>query len=230
MAFVGISLDLKNDIRSTIRKMREAEQNALGPNPEGKVNFTGSEQWFEDRVWGENKHLRSIVPESWLCKAESIDFYVLFDYTGEGKPTTSAYTYIKRVKAQQGEKFVLPPNYKDSYGTPDVRVSFNADEVLPEQLQDIKTYTLKNNDIKFRWDKVERQVLDFIENCKSLNEALKLWPDLKVYIPKDYIERVERKPARSEASASRAAEILSEINTDEVQAAAVIARLSGAQI
>jgi len=59
---------------------------------------------------------------------------------------------------------------------------------------------------------------------------LKLWPDLKLYIPNEFIARVERKAAKAEKSESSAASILAGINTEEIHAAAVIARMSGANV
>jgi len=51
-----------------------------------------------------------------------------------------------------------------------------------------------------------------------------------VYIPSEFIDRVERKSAKGERTESTAAAFLATINTEEVQAAAVIARISGASI
>jgi hypothetical protein len=63
----------------------------------------------------------------------------------------------------------------------------------------------------------------FLGKCKSLNEALKLWPGVKMYIPREYIERVERKVERK----VREKEILEDTPVDTLTAAAIAARLSG---
>lgn len=228
MAFVGISSDLKNSVAKKIDDMESAEKRQLGPDPRNSTVITGEEPWIQDQIWGEHKHFMDIIPNSWIFKPESIDLYVNFSWS-EGSSKEVNSTYVARIKSSN-KKFNLPPDLRDSYGSPNVYLGFRKDESVPPELEALKTYRQKEQEIKDRWRKVKHQVVDFIENCKSLNEALKLWPDLKVYIPNDYIERIERKANRPTASTSRAAQILAEIDTNEVQAAAVIARLSGAKI
>jgi hypothetical protein len=80
-----------------------------------------------------------------------------------------------------------------------------------------------NAEIKARWAKVEGDIMAFLGKCKSLNEALKLWPGVKMYIPREYIERVERKVERK----VREKEILDDTPVDTLTAAAIAARLSG---
>jgi hypothetical protein len=62
--------------------------------------------------------------------------------------------------------------------------------------------------------------------CKSLNEALKLWPDVRIYIPKEFLERVERKVERTTNSGG--AEAIKKVDTDAAVSAAAIARMMGA--
>jgi hypothetical protein len=88
-------------------------------------------------------------------------------------------------------------------------------------------YRKKVAEVDARWDKVRTDVLKFLENCKSLNEAIKLWPDIRIYIPKQYIERVEKKAERS-VSTNSALDILKGIDTDGAVAAAIGARLASA--
>jgi hypothetical protein len=58
-----------------------------------------------------------------------------------------------------------------------------------------------------------------------LNEALKLWPALALYISDNYINRVNENASRSK-TVSKAADILASIKTDEITAAAVSVKLT----
>lgn len=78
--------------------------------------------------------------------------------------------------------------------------------------------------ISSRWEKVKFDVLDFVQHSKSLNEALKLWPQLEVYIPESYLQKVEAKVSKSKAS-SHAAEILAKMDTNTAIMSAVSAQM-----
>jgi hypothetical protein len=58
-----------------------------------------------------------------------------------------------------------------------------------------------------------------------LNEALKLWPALALYIADEYIARVNNSPKR-EKMASKAEEIMASISIDQLTAAAVASKLT----
>lgn len=218
MAFVGISGSLCTEVRSKIRTMRDKEiVYTVGEfQTRAPISVTGNESWFVKKVWQNKMHLISEMPSEWLAnKFEAIDFH----FSGPGFTLTCRST----------DPLKLPPMYRNNY--PDVYVTFQEGEEMPlsvinEHIQKAKQRT----EITDRWKKIENQVNQFLENCKSLNEAIKLWPDLKLYIPAEYIERLERKAAKAEKVQSNAAAVLAGINTEEIQAAAVIARISGAGV
>ena len=77
--------------------------------------------------------------------------------------------------------------------------------------------------IQEKWDKVNKDIQAFLSKCKSLNEALRLWPALKVYVPEEYIDRVNHKVERRQ----RETEIIESVDIGELTAAAIAAKLSG---
>lgn len=86
------------------------------------------------------------------------------------------------------------------------------------------------NEAVARWDGVKLQITSFLESCKTLNKALKLWPDVQRYIPKQYITRVNAVTEKAASSQSMALEALKNINMDAVTASTVLARMAGATI
>jgi hypothetical protein len=81
------------------------------------------------------------------------------------------------------------------------------------------------DELNVKWADIKEQVIKFLRSAKSLNEALKLWPALALYISDSYISRVNDKVSRG-ATVSKAAEILAQIETDNITAAAVSAKMS----
>jgi hypothetical protein len=79
--------------------------------------------------------------------------------------------------------------------------------------------------MQIRWDNTENKIVEFLQSCKSLNEAVKLWPDVTLYVEKCDIDRMGVK--REKVKESKALEALKELDTDALVSNAVISRMSG---
>jgi CRISPR/Cas system-associated protein Cas5 (RAMP superfamily) len=79
-------------------------------------------------------------------------------------------------------------------------------------------------DIDSRWAKVEADITEFLKKCKSLNEAVKLFPNVTMYIHSEDMERLNRKVERT---AQRKA-IVEAVDTEGLTAAAIAAKLAEA--
>jgi len=93
-------------------------------------------------------------------------------------------------------------------------------------LQESIAHTRQVRDINTHWRKIGNDVVTFMRSAKSLNEALKLWPALELYIPESYVKKTAEKKAKSDAAMSKAQEILAGIDTDNITAAAVASRMT----
>jgi hypothetical protein len=116
---------------------------------------------------------------------------------------------------------VTPPG-----GAPSTIAPVSADD------PDIKPFLDREQvlyDIAQRWDKVDKEILGFLGKCKSVNEALKLWPQIEMYIPTEFINRVNEKHEKSSKGPSAAAAALKDMDTDHLTTAAVISRMTGGQ-
>lgn len=228
MAFVGISQTLVQEVRSNINRLCEAELNTVaGTDPMDGILTTGEEPWFVKQAWGEHFHLKAVVPETWLAKNKKLDlqFRILDD------AENTMYHFNHHVSLP--EAITLPPVYRTYYSDSRAElklVFYMNDPAMPENIRAKIKLVAQVKEIKTRWEKVRTNVVSFLDQCKSLNEAIKLWPDLRVYIPSSYLEKLDRKAERKAGKESNAAEMLKTIDVNEVQAAAVIARLSGANL
>lgn len=212
MAYVAINPAFLSRVEAKIQSMCEAEIKTLGEMPIPQL--TDKSEFFLDNVWGEHKHLYALMPSEYK------------NNFGEWR------IVIKLDEAQQFNVTLPTKHMKDAY--PPNYSWYNHREVdaNPEKYPEIVPlveHLKARAEINVRWTNVDNKVIDFLKECKSLNEAIKLWPDLKVYIDEADMKRLDVKHAKSDR-ASKAAEVLAGMDTDELMGAAVIARLSGAEV
>lgn len=204
MAYVAISGELIDSVRSGIQAMARKELATIGEVPKLK----GTESFVEAALWGKYAHLKPQMPQEWTRPCGAI---VLRIQLPEGA-WQETILFITPAAA--------PPNYT-AYSTP--KVTLNYDDESIKEILDVIT---NRRDAQKRWSEVEEHVLKFLQKCKSLNEGLKLWPDLRMYIPKHFLDRVERKVERTKETSTAALDALKNMDTDKIVAAAVIARMS----
>lgn len=212
MAFVGISQRLLSDVRDACLRMRDAELLTVGEV--NRISITENDHWFKELAYGEHVHLMGVIPDKW---ARTFNGHGTFVVT-EGEERYELSMFGDHVKG-------MPP-YTNDYRMFTVALD---NPRLPVGVSQMIHVLRERREVEKRWNDVRTKVTEFLDSCKSLNEALKLWPELEHYIPKEYMERVLQKREKS-TSVSRAAEVLGSIDTQELTAAAVIARLSGATV
>lgn len=219
MATVYITQQLSSEVSSVIKRMREAE--IITNNAEvGKPIELDTSEFLTKAMWGSHLHLKDQMPEEWLSinSGPTLNVHVPIDEAGN--KVVHAITF-------RNQKVTNRPN-NDRWSEPKIacKKAYLEANAHMSGVQNVLNYLDRvelNAEIKARWAKVEGDIMAFLGKCKSLNEALKLWPGVKMYIPKDYIERVERKVERK----VREKEILDDTPVDTLTAAAIAARLSG---
>lgn len=210
MAFVGISQKLLGDVRDACRRMCSAELNSVGDV--SRIGITENDHWFKELAYGEHVHLMGVIPDKWTRMFNGHGTFVVVE--GEERYEISMY----------GEHITgMPPGMSD-YRMFTVAID---NPRLPSGISQMIHVMRERREVEMRWGNVRSKVCSFLESCKSLNEAIKLWPEIEHYIPKEYIERVLQKREKS-TSVSNAAEVLGQIDTQELTAAVVIARMAGA--
>jgi hypothetical protein len=219
MAHVAISKDFLNRVDNKIDNMVRAELNTLGNEP--VVTLNPESPVALKAIWGEHLHLRDLMPKDW--KGTNNSLRLMFN-TKQVKLTdeTVPISFAFYAKPSSGE-FEFPPN-----GYWNSTKYIHPDDMTDPALQQIIAYGEAKAEIEARWDLVRTKVVTFFKSCKSMGEAVKLWPDCKVYIDSDDIERFERKVVKTASQDSEAAKVLAGMDTDGLMGAAVVARLSGA--
>lgn len=214
MAYVAISTQLMNEVSSKINRMKEADENLI-QKPIDEFAYQTMPDDLDRLVWGNHFHLKNVIPDDW--KVYNKDFRANTRFTHDG-------TELKSVVCIKTAVGTSAPPKSSSYTTHfDVPVDH---PIIAEVVQrDIAYYENRK-----KWKAISSQIRDFLNNCKSLNEAVKLWPDVRIYIPQSYMDRMLAKSERTAEKISKASEFLKQIDTDNAVAAAVGARMAGARV
>ena len=213
MAYVAISERFRDDVRNTIRLKQNAELNLL-VKPQTPTLHVNDPRIIE-RFWGDYTHLRGQIPAGWCSKVDSLSLITEFEkIPGDVQSLDRADVGVTIT----GGQILVPPKTDTYY--PKLSVPPDAPEVV-----DHVRYIREQYEVNLKWNKVATDVMNFLTNCKSLNEALKLWPDIKIYIPQHYIDKAEEKTVKAKAAESKAMEILKQIDTDHAISSAVLVRI-----
>lgn len=219
MATVYITQELSGRISDVIKRMRDADITAQDADT-GRVIEIDTSEFLTKAMWGGHLHLKDQIPQDWLSLNTGPTMTVTMPAEEEGKQ-------LKHIIHFRNQKVINRPN-NDRWSEPKIECTkaFLDAHVDMAGVQNILNYIDRmnlNNEIRAKWSKVEADVMLFLGKCKSLNEALKLWPGVKLYVPSEYIRRVEHKVERK----VREKEIKESVATDELTAAAIAARLAG---
>lgn len=221
MAYVAISNQLLHDVASQIDKLKDLERQTLKP-PVNEMRVAPDDPQAMALIWGDYMHLKDQMPDTW--KTQTAKVTMQYRVQMEHDYNTAYFQLI----CNSDSGFITPrvQGYT-SYG---LDVTYKEESDCPPIMAEILEYTKQVTEVDSRWKGIRGQVKDFLNNCKSLNEALKLWPDLRIYIPPRYIERMEANSpsAKKNAQESAALKALQSIDTDFVVAAAVGARMASA--
>ena len=216
MAFVGISRDFMARVNNKIDSMQRAEAKTLGQE-KPKLHIAPTDPFFMHTMWGEHIALYKQMPTEWLNHTESVSMKFRIPDAARVRESDNWFEFRA---VSTGHGFPIPPRTS----------MYDSKECDPSNpvMAELLTYAVGMNEIDARWETVKAKVTQFLNACKSANEAIKLWPEVQTYFDATDIARLEAKTTRAGSKDSAAAEALAGIDTGEIMSAAVIARLSGA--
>jgi hypothetical protein len=233
MALVRISRQLITEVEGRINHLRVAEVNAT-PAPSCEVRSfigDGAEHLAAQILWGEHLHLKSQMPASWVNKAQTAAFETLYRHDDGHNETTAQVKFT-------GVGVAVPPGTSVGWeGKIVVRVPYSTIEeaaaddlhvhhIVARHVMAVVEREKSGRKIGKVWNDRQAQIVQFLNKCKSLNEAIKLWPQVKLYVPRNYIDTVETAVVRSPAVV-RKEKVTEGLDSDGLTAAAIAARLAG---
>lgn len=229
MALVPISMALLSDVEHNLQELRHKEFHAA-PQAKDLIDALPKNGEFvrvvRDVMWTPFAEVRHLIDRPPM--AQPLTVYVTITLqrdtkvADDGTPATTQCSVP--VQVPDAPAFARSIGWDGGTARTNLCV---AD--LPHLLEPIRQRTDALEEITERWSKVQSQVLSFLDNCKSLNEAVKLWPDVLRYVPDEYKERLERKAVKV-VKESAALAALKEIDLDAVTTSTVLARMAGAKV
>jgi 5S rRNA maturation endonuclease (ribonuclease M5) len=222
MATVYITKELTNRVSTKINSMRRSERNADLPNFDKNILVDAS-HLFNIGCWGvQHVHLINQIPKDWLARMEDASIHVqgVLD-DGRNLTTTARFNGMKSAYARPKDSYY---SKTDSELTVSFLRSLPEDTVGRAELLQRWDEAIIAMDIDAKWEKVEKDILEFLKKCKSLNEAVKLFPNVTMYIHSEDMERLNRKVERQ----SQRKLIVESYDTDGLTAAAIAAKLAEA--
>lgn len=204
MAYVALSRQVRHDIDYVVRTMHAKELNALTCPPElGPLISSGL---IMDKLWARYAHLRETTPAEWMRQVDTVTIEVL---DSEGTRVNRSYVH---------GKFMIPPNSSS-------HIELTVQDVPQAALH--AEYHQQRREVIKRWQGIQTSISAFLDSCKSLNEALKLMPELAHYVPPRYIDKVNEKVERPKRDKAEVQNAAAEVDRDALIAGVIAARLSG---
>jgi len=220
MATVNITNEFKERVEQRIRSMHRKELESELPNL-NKAHQIDANYLYHYGCWGkDHMHLVDAIPKDWLSKTNDVHVSI----TGEiedGKKTSCSIRFTnvnayQRPKDGYYSKSDSVINYNDLVDLPDTVLG--KAEALAAWEENKQVVSIKN-----KWAKIETDILEFLGKCKTLNEAVRLFPSVRMYVNRDDLERLDRKVERF----TERKKIVEQMATDELTAAAIAAKLMG---
>lgn len=220
MATVLISKDLINRVNDKIEGMRRAERAGDLPNIDKSFSVDAS-MLYNVGCWGaEHVHLLDMIPKDWLSKATDASITIA--------GWTDDAVHLKTSARFTGMTFAYQRPKDSYYNKHEAELTLDQVRAFPEETLGRAELLQRWDDavveksINDKWAKVKTDMTEFLNKCKSLNEAVKLFPGVRMYIDREDIQRMERKIERP----TQRAKIVETVDTEGLTAAAIAAKLA----
>lgn len=222
MATVPISSALIERITHRIEKARDLEIQTSYPAHyhRADINYVNVSELHNRLQWGEHYEVGMQLPRDWV--SEDANPYVRV--TDNAWMDNRTITTTVQFREVQGTRIRPSASYYNRYQAEMVIGQCEHLSHLPgyAELLDRLDQAKEAQLIADRWGKVKDNLLELLNKCRSLNEAVKLQPTIKAFLSSEDVERLEKKAVRPKRDA---ADILAGLDLDAITTGAVLVRL-----
>lgn len=225
MAYVAITKELINRVEGTIKAMRNTEVHATCPHLNKDYAIDAS-HIYNLSVWGpEHVHLMADIPKEWMAKQDTAYINIVGDHYADGEFVSVVKKQVRFNGMSMAYARPSPDYWNRTSGEIHIDAIRALHELTPGRTECIERFmdACTEAEIDAKWKKVTKDITEFLNKCKSLNEAIKLLPNLRMYLHREDIERLERKIERAPRK-----ELTEGVDAEGMTAAAVAARLMSA--
>ena len=184
MSYVRKTMTLVDDIGHSVDRMKHSEVKKLYKGtsiPLDTPLHHDVRKVIEKVLWKEAPDLKDKMPAKW-CKSEDsiqVTFY-------SPPPSIGVPTYFE---TSLEDKLKLPPTYS-KYGEDCQIQDADATPLIREWMEDIKNQEKNKKETEDMFDGIKAQLTSFMGKHASLNTAIKELPELEMYVPQPYLDRL----------------------------------------
>ena len=217
MATVNVSQDLKGRIHQFISELcgKDIKDQGLATKP---VRLKDSTELLMRVGFGAHYDLAMTCPKNWFSEADYTNLTVVVPTEDPDKPEEYDVHFENLVGYRMAPGLRWRNAGKCSLGY----LKSNLHLVGAEEAVAAVEVDMQIAEIRKKWEGIQTQIREFLEKCRTLNEAVKLYPGLRMYVPQEYLDRLDKKVERAEKVAK-----LHGIDTEGLTAAAIAAKLAG---
>lgn len=232
MAYVPISDRLLSEVRTKLNHLRNVEFESIRTSHNLIASACKNQRVItaaQDKLWEPFSEVRHLIDRPPMAREMNTNVSVKMSFATTDHNTGETSDVDRSVTLGLG-KISVPAFARkaESYYEEAATVQLSVENV-PEVFGPIRDAVATEFEVSARWAAVTEQVYGFLQSCKSLNEAVKLWPDVRRYISDEYLARLDQKTARQSADDARknaALEALKGVNVDMVTSSTVLARMA----
>ncbi len=219
MAYAAITHTSRRRVRATIDALCHVEA-AAEKAPDAPIFSALDDPFLFDLTWAIFGKAARAFADNPKLTVETVR-EVRFDLIGEldGAPVrteqTGRVTHLPRHTCVSANGYAV---------TPSITVDVNTHPYFQARVRRDRAVA----EIHARWRLVADNVDDFLEDCKSFNEALKLWPGLSRYMDREDLAKVKQKVEKPKREPTAAMAALAAMDMAVIAQSNVLARLAGA--
>jgi hypothetical protein len=217
MAYVSVNKELLQLVTDKMNLMRSKELGGL-PDPVGLL-----QQWADSPDVREMAEAKLWLPV--LHLQEQLRPFNQHDMVKVVADFANEHVSTGRQQVSHDVRMDVPCIYNRASKYEDTIATVTVDESESPAVAAIADAHRNRQEAAKRWDAVIKQVTEFLSACKSLNEAVKLWPDVTRYVHQSYLDRMQIKTEKAERT-STALDALRKLDLDAIQASTVLARMA----
>ena len=187
MAYVRRTQTLVDDVSHTVNSMMHAELEKLKKDNDVSIGtdlHRDIAELYSKESWKLAPDIKDKMPEEWCKYTDSVEIKFV---NGDD------YNNIRtQISFPDNDKLKLPPTYNKFHDRLELEES-SCTALVKEWL--VKQHTLDSQRSKTRdmFNGIAEQLTKFLNRHASLNTAIKEMPELKLYVPEEYISRLEEK-------------------------------------
>ncbi len=218
--YVRKTQTLVDDIEHSVDRMRHNAQHQLKQDVKIEIGtplHSAMREVIETALWRDAPDIKDKMPIEW-CNMEN---QVSVKFEEEGKKVIR-----HDLETPDTDKFKMPPKHS-RWDTHDIPKQYWT-PLVKDWLDTRNSKAVEFEEVHEMYKDIARQLVAFMGKHASLNTALKEMPELKLYVPDIYLEKIEKKAERTQPKPKATTTDDVEVDVEALTRAAIAHRITSA--